>query len=311
MPESSLKLVWQERSCPMCGGNKEARVVLESNVDPSKLNAYAFASRKLPEYMHSRMVECADCGLVYGTPAVSSDCMAEAYGAAAYDSGLESQFASQTYAKLISPTLSSLPSHDKALDIGTGDGSFVEQLLGLGFRHVTGVELSSAPLAAAKPEIRSMIRHGIFRREEFQNQRFDLITCFQILEHVPNPAELLHDVFALLKPGGLFVSVAHNLNALSARLLGQKSPIYDIEHLQLFSETTIIELLSRSGFMRTSVTSVWNHYPISYWLRLFPIPPGLKRTTLSAAGNIGLGNIVVPLPAGNMAAFGWKPMDAP
>lgn len=301
-----MKLSWESRSCPLCGSTAEGKVVVESNVEPSRLTEFAFASRKLPEYMHSRMVECGDCGLLYGNPAVSSDSGLSAYKEAAFDSSQESRFAAQTYAKFVADQLSSIGSRKKALDIGAGDGAFLEELVQLGFRDVTGVEPSAAPIACSKPDVRKMIRHDIFRARDFEGERFDLVTCFQVMEHLWKPLELARDVNSLLKPGGLFVTVTHNLRALSARLLGNKSPIFDIEHLQLFSERTIRALLQQSGFSDIQVVPVWNRYPIHYWMKLAPLPQNLKRRLIDITKQAPLATVACSLPAGNIAAVATK-----
>src|ERR1035438_5247161 len=49
-----MNLTWEFRSCPLCGSTAEGKVIVESNVELSRLTEFAFASRKLPEYMHSR-----------------------------------------------------------------------------------------------------------------------------------------------------------------------------------------------------------------------------------------------------------------
>ncbi|MGO8673729.1 MAG: hypothetical protein ACLQVD_20520 [Capsulimonadaceae bacterium] len=46
---------YERRYCPMCELSDDSKVYVESKVDPAKLDAFAFASRKLPEYMHHRM----------------------------------------------------------------------------------------------------------------------------------------------------------------------------------------------------------------------------------------------------------------
>ena len=301
-----MNLTWESRPCPLCGSTAEGKVVVESNVDLSKLTEFAFASRKLPEYMHSRMVECGACGLLYGTPAVSSESGLNAYKDAAFDSGQESEFAARTYAKLIAGQLKSIGSREKALDIGAGDGAFLEQLVQLGFRDIVGVEPSAAPIAYAKPGVRDMIRHDIFRAQDFAGQRFDLVTCFQVMEHLWNPCELALEVNSILKPGGLFVTVTHNLRAFSARLMGDKSPIFDIEHLQLFSTKTIRALLQRAGFTDIRVMPVWNRYPIHYWMRLAPIPQRLKKGLIAVARQEPLARVSCSLPAGNIAAVARK-----
>ena len=63
---------------------------------------------------------------------------------ASFDSGAESQLAAVTYTALLEPHLNTLPSRKSALDIGAGDGAFVEQLLAQGFVEVVGVEPSKA-----------------------------------------------------------------------------------------------------------------------------------------------------------------------
>ena len=301
-----MNLTWECRSCPLCGSTAEGKVIVESNVEPSRLTEFAFASRKLPEYMHSRMVECGDCGLLYGNPAVSIDSGLSAYKEAAFDSSQESRFAAQTYAKLVASQLNSIESRERALDIGAGDGAFLEQLVQLGFRDITGVEPSAAPIASSKPDVRNLIRHDIFRARDFEGQRFDLVTCFQIMEHLWNPVELVSSVNSILKPGGLFVTVTHNLQAFSARMLGDKSPIFDIEHLQLFSEKTIRALLQRAGFTDIRVMPVWNRYPIHYWMKLAPLPQSLKRALIKVTKQGPVARISCSLPAGNIAAVARK-----
>ena len=301
-----MNLEFETRSCPLCCSKAERRVVVESNIDPTKLTEFAFASRKYPEYMHPRMVECAGCGLLYGNPVLSHLTVDEAYQEAAFDSVQESIFASQTYAKLVAAQLKSLGRCDSALDIGAGDGSFVEQMISLGFRRVIGVEPSAAPIAVSKSEIRKLIRHDIFRSRDFVGEQFDLVTCFQVMEHLWEPRQLVLDVISVLRPGGLFVTVTHNVNAFSAKMLGTKSPIFDIEHLQLFSKKTLAALLWNSGFIGVHVLPVWNRYPMHYWLKLAPLPEGMKRNLVEMSRDGKLRKIACSIPAGNIAAIAWK-----
>ena len=302
-----MKLDFIPRVCPLCGGDN-AKVIAEATLDDAKLTASAFASRKLPEYMHSRMVECTICGMLYANPVLQPESLADAYKDASFDSGAESRLAAITYRSLLEPHLRALPSRASALDIGAGDGAFVEELLALGFTNIVGVEPSTAPITAAKPEIRGYLYHGIFAADQFAKESFDLITCFQVIEHVWDPVKIASDALALLKPGGIFFIVAHDRRALSARIMGTKSPIFDIEHLQLFDKTTGVTLLRNSGFDSISVSSVQNKYPVDYWLKLFPLPAGVKASARSIAASVGIGQRLLSLPAGNLAAVGQKPV---
>jgi SAM-dependent methyltransferase len=304
-----MKLDLIPRTCPLCGG-KDARVLVEATLDEGRLTASAFASRKLPEYMHSRMVECNACGMLYANPVLKQETLADAYKDASFDSGAESRLAAVTYRALLEPHLSVLPSRTSALDIGAGDGAFVEELLALGFTSIVGVEPSTAPIDAAKPSIRGYLKCGIFAADQFAAGSLDLITCFQVIEHVWDPVKITSDALALLKPGGLFFIVAHDRRALSARIMGTKSPIFDIEHLQLFDQRTGATLLRNAGFESVKVSSVQNKYPVDYWLKLFPLPRTLKSAVRGLAGATGIGNVLLSLPAGNLAVVGQKPAIA-
>jgi SAM-dependent methyltransferase len=193
------------------------------------------------------------------------------------------------------------------MDIGAGDGAFLESLLEHGFDEVMGVEPSKAPIAAALKEILPLIREGIFCTDDFAPESFSLITCFQTLEHLYDPLAMVRGVRRLLKPGGAAFFICHNRRSISARLLGTKSPIFDIEHLQLFSPESARYLLEQNGFTAVSVRSVVNSYPLRYWLRLAPLSQTVKLSLISAIDRIGAGNLKISVPAGNIAVIGFKP----
>lgn len=301
-----MNVAWVERPCPMCGSADQSHVLAESNIDLGKLNRFAFASRKNPEYMHPRLIECPACHLLYGSPVLSAETLAAAYQDADFDSGAEAGYASATYAAEIRKIVSRLPDRNSALDIGTGDGAFLAQLLDLGFKDAVGVEPSEAPYSAAAPEIRARIRLGLFRAEDFESASFSLVTCFQTMEHVPDPLALVRAVHSLLKPGGAFVFVVHNRKAASARILGFRSPIFDVEHLQLFCPETARDLLKRGGYRDAHVAPLWNRYPLHYWMKLFPMPVGVKESVLRRAKDSRLGRTPVSLPAGNLVCTGYQ-----
>lgn len=283
--------------------------VAEARIEPEKLDDFAFASRKRPEYMHHRLVLCEACDVLYASPAPSASSLHQAYEAAAFDSGEEAAYASATYGEVLHDLLPKLPEGGGALDIGTGDGAFLSVLLGAGFVDVAGVEPSAAPLAAAAPEVRDLITQGPFRRDDFEPGRFRLVTSFQTLEHLSDPLAMCRDACDLLCEGGALYVVSHNRKALPNRFLGRRSPIFDVEHLQLFSPASLRGLLERAGFRSVEVRPVVNRYPVRYWLKLLPVPSAVRSAALATMGS-RLSSAAVPLPAGNMAAIGFKPAPA-
>lgn len=297
----------QVRPCPVCGDTDDTRVFAEARYDLATLDEHAFASRKLPEYMHYRLVRCPTCDLVYASPVPSAEGLARAYDDAAFDSAEEARCAARTYAGLLGPVLRRLPRRGTAIDVGTGDGAFLEELAAAGFESVIGVEPSAAPIAAAKAEIRPWIRHGIFREDDFPADAASLVSCFQTLEHLPDPAAFSRAAFRLLEPGGAVVFVGHDYRSAVNRLMGRRSPIFDIEHLQLFSRRSMEEMLRRTGFVDVRVRRITNRYPLHYWLKLAPLPAFIKRRAYEAVRATPFGRLSLSLPVGNIAAVGFRP----
>lgn len=259
--------------------------------------------------MHWRLVLCQPCDLLYSNPAPSPKDLASLYHDADFGSSREAGHAARTYRQLLPRVVPHLPDRDGALDIGSGEGAFLNELLAAGFTHVVGLEPSAAAIAAAVPAVRPLLKQAIFEPNAFPPRSLSLITCFQTIEHVSDPLVLCREARRLLKPGGALLLVGHNRRALSAKLLGRKSPIFDIEHLQLFSRRSLARLLRQSGFARIEVRLLINRYPLHYWIRLLPLQRRLKQTLLRSLDVTRLGRISIPLPAGNLVAVAFKSYD--
>jgi SAM-dependent methyltransferase len=300
------KIKMVNRACPLCSSRDETRVFAVENYDPSSLDDFAFSSRKMPEHMHYRLVTCPVCDLAYANPLPTLKDIAKSYQEADFDSSEEAHHAARTYARALPHIMERIGKTEGALDIGTGDGAFLEELLKKGFTHVVGVEPSRAPILASLPQIKPLIRPGLFNRKHFKANSLSLVTCFQTLEHLSEPLEVCRSAGRLLKKGGAFLSVCHDRTALSARLLGQRSPIFDVEHLQLFSPKSARALLSRSGLARIEIRRIFNTYPVHYWTKLLPLPKRAKLSLIAGLKAVRIGHLPIPLPAGNMAIVGYK-----
>ncbi len=100
----------------------------------------------------------------------------------------------------------------KVLDIGCGGGILSEGLARKGAR-VTAIDMAKAPLSVARLhqlESGLDINYRMITAEDFAGecpQTFDVITCLEMLEHVPDPASILQACATLVKPGGdIFLS---------------------------------------------------------------------------------------------------------
>ena len=301
-----MSITLAHRACPICGSGEQSSRFAGANVDLEALDGFAFASRKLPEYMHWELMECRRCDLLYADPAPSLEELAGLYNNADFASREEARYASRTYGRMLGRIARKLPDRVGAVDVGTGDGVFLHELLGAGFREVAGVEPSAAPIEAAAASVRPLIRHDIFRPDSFPGASLSLITCFQTIEHLADPLAFCRDAYRALKPGGALFLIGHNRRALSAKLLGRKSPIFDIEHMQLFSPSSVRKLLEAAGFADVEVRTVYNQYPVRYWAQLFPFPRRMKTILLGFLAKGPLGRPIIPLPAGNLAAVAYK-----
>jgi SAM-dependent methyltransferase len=294
-------------SCPVCGAPLKAAVLfLEESIDPTKMSGFSYASRKTPEYMSHRLVRCTACDLVYVADPPGQDVLAQAYHQADYDSAEEATDAAEAYVRAMAPILSRLNGRASVLEIGSGTGVLLERLQTLGFTGLVGVEPSAAAIAAAPAHRRAWLREGIFREDAFAPESFDLICCFMTLEHVRDPLALARSARRLLRPGGAFVTVTHDYQSLVNRLLGRKSPIIDIEHMQIFSDRSIRALFERSGFSQVSARPFRNRYALRYWLRLAPLPAGLKVMADKVFGATGFGRLKLSVNVGNTLAAGFR-----
>ena len=295
-----------ERLCPLCGDTDASTLFAQARFDPARLGEFAYASRKLPEYMHHRLMLCSCCDVIYASPVPDTSELESAYETAAFDSQQEAAYAAETYITSLRSVFDRLPDRVGALDIGAGDGAFCGELMSIGFSNVTGLEPSSAPIAAAAENVQACLRQVMFAPGLFPPAQFSLVTCFQTIEHVSSPAQLCHQAVRLLKPGGALCLVAHNRRAISCRLLGRRSPIFDIEHLQLFSPMSLQHLFAEAGLRSIVVKPLYNRYPISYWTRLFPFPSAIKTALLWSLRASHAGQIPLLLPAGNLLAYGFR-----
>jgi SAM-dependent methyltransferase len=301
-----------ERGCPVCHTpHVKAKLFFKNNIDSEKLSSFSFASRKTPEFMTHRLVQCPVCDLVYANQPPSEDELARAYHVADYDSAEEAGDAAAAYMQAMKSTLLHLVPKHAALEIGTGTGVLLEQLSLAGFDDVMGVEPSVAAIAAAPEHRKAWIREGIFVESDFKPGSLDLICCFMTMEHVRDPKVIADAALRILRPGGVFITITHNYRSLVNRMLGRRSPIIDIEHMQIFSDKSIRYLFEASGFGAVSVNAFANRYALGYWMRLSPLPAFLKSAVMRCFNWLGWSRWRLRINVGNTITVGYKPAEAP
>lgn len=293
--------------CPISGEQDDATQIYAANFDISLLSPAVFSARRLPDGIHYRIVRSNRSGLVRSDPIADTALAYELYAQSSFDYGDEVPWLKKTYGRYLDRVCALGCERGSLLDIGCGNGFFLECALESGFRDVRGIEPShqavdEAPRALRKRIVRDIMRPGIFGAQEF-----DAICMFHIFDHIPDPNELLFECLRILKPGGFILSLNHNVEAWSARLLGERSPIFDVEHTFLYSPATMQRIFLANGFKVIEQGNVWNSYSLVYLFHLVPLPRSLKSLGLQLLRALNLRRLPVTLPLGNIYLIARKP----
>jgi SAM-dependent methyltransferase len=295
-----------ETACAICGPGVPAGELYPASFTAEDLNPAVFSARRLPDRVHYRMVRCDRCGLVRSDPVADAETLAALYRESSFDYGLEVENLKRTYGRYLAGLDRLGARHGSLLEIGCGNGFFLDVALKAGYTEVRGVEPSAAAVEQASPETRGAIAQEMFRPGLFAPASFDVACLFQVFDHVPDPRELLAGVHDVLRPGGLLLCLNHDVESLSARLLKDRSPIIDIEHTYLYSRATLGWMLELEGFEVAASGGVRNTYSLAYLAQLLPLPGTLKLTLLSLLRASRAGRLRASVPLGNLYVVGRR-----
>lgn len=300
----SLDLV--STRCAICETPSNADTLYPANFDAASLNPQVFSARRLPDLLHYQIVRCRVCGLVRSDPAADPALLAGLYRESRFTYGADTPNLAKTYGAYLKRAERCGLSKHHLLEIGCGDGFFLQEALQQGYAQVSGVEPGQDAVQRADPLLRPHIRSGVMRPGLFAPATFSAICLFQTLDHIPDPNELLAECYKVLQPGGVILCLNHNIDAFSARLLKEKSPIIDIEHTYLYSPKTIRHLFEKHNFHTREVAPAWNLIRLHSLLRLLPLPSNIKHKILSKLENRAVGQVSLWLPLGNLYLIAQK-----
>ena len=301
-----MKIVLTPTRCAICGTEGNARELYPANFDDEAFNAGVFSARRLPDMVHYRVVQCAQCGLVRSDPVIDQETLKKLYLQSALTYAHDIPNLRCTYGNYLRKLEKYKTQKECFLEIGCGNGFLLEEALSQGYKKVLGIEPSQSAVKLANPMVKDFIHNDIMR-PGLLSQKVDTIGMFQLFDHIPNPNEFLATCSEALMPGGLILCFNHNIKAVSARVLGEKSPIIDIEHTFLYSPETIRILFQKNGFKVWDVGSAWNYVNLVNIVRLFPLTRNLKIKFLGLFEHWPkLGQISMSLPLGNLYLIAQK-----
>jgi SAM-dependent methyltransferase len=293
--------------CAICVREAGATERWPASFDPDAFNARVFSARRLPDRVHYRMVTCDACGLVRSDPVAADELLARLYASSSFDYEGEVASLQATYGRALGWLQARSPHRDALLEIGCGNGFFLQQARRQGWRQTRGVEPSADAVAKAPAELDGAIVRDVMRAGLFAPESFDAVCLFQVLDHIPDPVAVLEECHTVLRRGGHILALNHNVAAWSARVLGERSPIVDIEHTYLYSPATMRGVLAKAGFVEPQVHGVRNTYSLAYLGQLAPLPAALKSRLLRALRAGRVGDVKFTVALGNLCVIARKP----
>lgn len=206
----------------------------------------------LSAYRRAHLVRCRSCGLVFAGWRPTDEELAsnyEGYSRADYDSPITRQ----RYQELLDG-FERYRRTNRILDMGCGIGFFLEEVQRRGW-EVHGSEFEPRALEINRAKGLRCVQAPI-DIDTFEPDSFDVITAFEVVEHLRDPLAEAAVIARTLRPGGLFYLTTPNFASLSRRLLGSRWSIITYpEHLLYFTPSTLNLWLGHFGFVPVKVTT--------------------------------------------------------
>lgn len=239
-----MKHVMRARPCPVCGAAPGKGAI-----------ARLFTQRFEAMDRSYTVAECRACGHIHQNPAWDEAFYDGLYAEHLYDPFGHKFYPAQVkrYREVAKVISTRVGSGARILDYGSYDGSFIEWLN----RHTAwakrcafvGYDIS---LRSIPPGANFYNSLAVLRKKE---EKFDLITSNQVLEHLVHPREVVTMLTRdFLKEGGRMVIEVPNI----ARIMPEDFSPFHIQHVNYFTPKTMADLLMRSGLMVETVRTFMN-----------------------------------------------------
>ncbi|MBN2001759.1 MAG: class I SAM-dependent methyltransferase [Anaerolineae bacterium] len=235
--------------CNLCGAD-DASLYLASTLHPrTQSNWTAYTCTSGGYGYHGPIVRCKRCGMVYASPRRNSGDVLEIYEAVEdplYQE--ERQGRILTFEHHLKPLekFTGPARQRRLLDVGAYVGVFVE----IARRHnwdALGVEPSAWAVAQAQAQ-GLPVQLGTLESARFPEAHFQVVTMWDVIEHLPDPFSTLKAAWRVLEPGGTLVVHTMDIDSLFSRLMGKRWPWYMEMHLFYFSRRTMTQMLQKAGF---------------------------------------------------------------
>ena len=210
------------------------------------------------------IVRCAECALRFVNPRYPKEVVWQRYSEkyfvdeylpanGVFDGTVNHQRNLARHGATLALLESELGRTGRLLDIGSGAGLFLAAAAQRSWSGI-GVELSSTGVEFARTKLGVDARQGTAESVISLGETFDVVTMFDVIEHLYNPVEVLRLSRSVLKQGGLIMVSTPNYDALSRLVLGEDWAILSpLEHLYYFTAKTLQRAFLAAGYSSSRV----------------------------------------------------------
>ena len=290
-----LDSLLEYRNCPNCGEN-DFTVLFESNMVESDFQEGIGTVYMLPGAKYGRHVKCSNCHLIYVNPIENGERIKEGYS---QRKSVDASIIQESRLHAAKAQIGLIKKYKKGtslLDRGCAEGFFLYNASKAGYA-TKGVELSQDAAEYAQKEFGLDVEAGRFEESRFAGNCFDVVTLWQVLEHLPYPLTTLKEVYRILKPGGLVVVSTPDIRSITARIFRKRWWNITRLHINQFTTKMLKAILENAGFKnissvhyRESVSLLMLLIPMLRYLKAYKPPKGLLY------GKI-MNKIIVPYPS--------------
>ena len=214
-------------------------------------------------------VRCSECRMIYENPRLDAAELKEFYSNEAYFVGDPASATTSGYANYFSQCNTNLVREyfdilrkatglgkgARFLDIGCGPGSLVKTASEFGWQS-SGLELSTWAAKLGKSQGIDIFE-GTLQDAHFPDASVDVASMFDVLEHLPDPHEVVAEIYRILKPGGYLIAETPNVEGFFTQALYRENAdlVKPHAHICLFGPATARRLFESEHFSKVGITT--------------------------------------------------------
>lgn len=218
---------------------------------------------------NDRIVRCRRCALAFSSPRMKPEYIWQGYSDAE-----DNRYATQgkdrlaTFSRAVNKIESYVGHKGTMLDVGCAAGFFLKVAKDAGW-DVQGIEPNKGLAAWGSTTYGVPIRTINFLEASLSKDYYDVVTFWDVLEHVTDPKAYLKEAFRVLKPGGYLIINFPDFGCPLARLAGKKWWFLSPVHIYYFTRQTLGKFLTNERFTIEKMERHWQTLSLGYLFERF------------------------------------------